>query len=288
MRYSGASSLILRPRPAGRASRVILLAGAIALLAACGGAPSAALRAPRRAAQPSLPVAGPRSPEHFAKGATFWPVSEVAVLSDDRTLVAVTTWGCDEPPRLDATELAGAVVLVLVRPPPTRRPCAAGLTAGPVHTRLGSPLGGRKLLRRTSLTAIPVVYQSRLAAISVLPPGYRFDGLVPGSGFSRQVRGDRDYSTRTFSARDDAPLTVSEATGTTIPSVPAGWAVTATTKIGGQRAACRAETFDGAVDARSVAWSAGGRVFIVTSQQDLDTDHVPSQAQLLAVARGVH
>jgi hypothetical protein len=266
---------------------VILVLTAVALLAACASGPSSVPRAAGHA--PSRPgAAGPPPAEHFAAGTTFWPVSQVAVLSDDRTLVAETTWGCGGPPRLVAAEMTHAVVLVLAQPPPPPGPCAAVLLSGPVRNRLTTPLGDRRLLRRTSLTAIAAVYQSKLASVSVLPPGYRFDGLVPGSGFSSRAQGDRDFSTRTFTLKGGAPVTISEATGTAIPRMPYSWLVTATVDVSGHQAVCRAETFDGAVDTRSIAWSAGGRVFVVVSQQGLVSDHVPSQAQLLATARGVH
>ena len=291
MAGSSGPSLERGQLPGGRAGRMILLAGAIALLAACGPAPSSAPGASAPAKRPASPagsVAAEPAPQHFPAGTTLVPVSAIAVLSDDRTLVAVTFSGCGGPPRLVTTELPGSVVLVVAEPPPPAGAvCATVLRIGPVRTRLTSPLGSRSLLRRTSLTRIPAVYQDSLAAVGVLPPGYRLTGLVPGSGFSAMTRGDQDYSTRTYSARRSAPVTISEATGTVLPDGPNGWAVTTLADVGGHRAVCRAGVLDGRVYARSVAWRAGGRVFVVASAEGLAGQRIPSQAQLLAMARSV-
>jgi hypothetical protein len=256
----------------------LILVTVSVMLAACGAA--------------HAPAPGPRgkaAPARFAPGTALLPVSEVAVLSDDRTLVAEAVWGCGGPPRLVAAPLARTVVLVLAQPPPKGVICAADLVFGPVHTTLAAPLRGRTLVQRRSLAPIPTVYQSGLAAVSALPPGYRFAALVPGSTLPGFGPGDRLASTRTFTAAqgDRAPVLVCEARGTALPAGPSGWPVLAALNVHDDRAIYRAEASGGTVDARMIAWAAGQRVFAVVSRQDQAGQHVPSEAQLLAVARGV-
>lgn len=254
-----------RPARARQARHLIMAAASVMLLAACQ-APAA---------------------RDFLGG-----IQEAAVLGNDRTLVTDALSGCGHSPHLVATPHAQTVVLAIADPLPGVPQCP-GQQDGTVETTLAAPLRGRTLVQAATLAPILTVYQARLAAVSVLPPGYRFDSLAPaeeggdpGPGWQKGELA----ATQIFTpARGDgAPVTVCQATGTGPPGCATifGPAI-ATLDVRHHQAVYQADAGTAAGDGRSIRWSASGQVFVVLSWVTHDGQHLPSQAQLLAVARSL-
>ena len=267
-----------------------ILAAVPVVLAACAGPP----RRPAGAGPATPPgrsaVTAP--PLRLAPGTRFLPVSEVAVLSNDRTLVAEASWGCSGPPRLVATPLTRSVLLALAQPPvPRGAICSTVLAFGPVRTTLPWPLGQRRLVQRATLAPVPVVYQSRLPPVAVLPPGYHLSALVPGAQFAGPGTGARLPSTRTYVAARGglAPILVCQAAGPGNPAGagPGGWPVRAVLSVHGNRAVYRAGGTGSGTYARMITWRAGGQLITVASLQTASGQTVPAEGELLATARGI-
>jgi len=216
------------------------------------------------------------------------------VLSNDRTLVAYAESGCGHSPHLVATPQTRTVVLAIADPVP-------GVPACPdrqfvtVETTLSAPLDGRRLVLDGILAPVLTVYQARMAPVSVLPPGYRFESIFPaidgGDPAPGWTPGDL-VATQVYTPAhgDDAPVSVCEATKNGSPvcytalGFPPGQGETiATLNVRGCQAAYQAED-----TGRSLSWTApGGHIFVVTSWIRSSGQHLLSEAQLLAVARGV-
>jgi hypothetical protein len=268
-----------------RFARLVNLARPIVPALARGGRPRQARHLITAAASVALLVACQTPSATYSLR-----IDEAAVLSNDRTLVADAFFGCGNAPHLVATPHAGTVVLAIAEPPqcPEQQ-------VRPVETTLAAPLRGRALVQAGTMAPIPTVFQARLASVSVLPRGYRFDGLVPSYDSGDPAPGWQKgelAATQIFTPGDGngATVTVCQATATGPPGcAKAAWPVIATLDVQGHKAVYQAETDAGtAVGAESsIKWSAGGRVFVVLSWVAHNGQHLCSQAQMLAIARGV-
>jgi hypothetical protein len=173
---------------------------------------------------------------------------------------------------------------------------AAMIQYGFISVTLPSPLGTRRLVAAESGREIPYLDGKRLAEITWLPAGYRFEGDSIPMLQPRPVEDPEglDWS-RTYVPTDPSPegpleLVVTQMSG----PVPAGWGsdapVVAHAEVGGQPAVIRERTESGTgrVRQRAVCWSTPAFSYCVTSWLVHGTGHdVLFRDTLLRIAEGM-
>ncbi|MGP8159912.1 MAG: hypothetical protein ACLQGJ_01635 [Candidatus Dormibacteria bacterium] len=269
----------------GRASAIVravgvdvIVAAVAATLAACGGGPQL-----------------DRGASHLDGGASqLYTITQAVVRSDDRTVLVPTEWdACSgQGPHLEAAELADQVTLTLIGPVGDEGPsCPGPAVFGQAQTVLGSPVGQRTLIDKSTGSGIPTVFEDQLPPVTVLPAGYSYSGIVPRNE-AGAIAGGPPSVTRTYSSSEKslAPLWISQFPGTSATQAEASWDPGATTSVHGQPAIVQYEPASSPAPdpvSRWVIWAEDGWILIVDSPSQSPEQLPLSEAQVLTVAQGI-
>jgi len=251
------------------------------------------------AASPALtalaPPAQSATASPLSSGTTLDPIAQVVVDNDDRTLLVPTSWdGCEKkPPDLEATQSSAEVTLALIESTAGAGPSCPGPPAlGQAQTVLSSSLAQRRLIDRSTGSAIPTVREDQLAPVTDLPSGYSYSGIVPRIEVGTNAATTPVGATRTYSSTDKSapPLWIIQFPGESAIEAEVSWDPEAASSVHGQPAILQSEPVapqSASPVARWVAWAEDGWVFVVDSPAQGPQRTPLSNAQLLAVAEGL-
>lgn len=244
------------------------------------------------ALRPGAGSPGPVTAPPMPAGSNLDAIHEAVVLSDDRTVVVDTSWGSNlERPWLVIAGQESQVSLALVEPPALPGPNDLVGYGGTAQATLVSPLGGRPLIDQSTGQPIPTVHQAAMAEVTALPPGYRLDGIEPGTMIGLVNDQPLTGAVRTYTAPkgDGAPLEVTQ-----FPSISTSEGATylgaqVTIEVRGSPGIYQTDVdpTTGASVASSLSWSEDGWVFVLSSLPDWGYQHPLSETGLVSVAAGV-
>jgi hypothetical protein len=219
-------------------------------------------------------------------------IDEAVVLSDDRSVVVDIGWGSNfERPWLVIADQASQVTLALVEPPALSGVSDLVGYGGRAQATLVSSLGNRPLIDQSRGQPIPTVHEAAMAEVTVLPPGYRFDRIEPGTMIGLVNGQPIAAGVRTYADTQDvgAPLSVTQFPSTSVSDGATHLGAEVVVDVGGAPGIFQTQVdpTTGASVASSLSWSVDGWVFVLASFPELGDQQPLGEGELLAVADGL-
>jgi hypothetical protein len=138
---------------------------------------------------------------------------------------------------------------------------------------------------------IPTVHEAAMSEVTVLPPGYRFDGIEPGTkiGLLNDQPIAAGVRTYTDPEGDGAPLSVTQFPGTSASGGATDLGAEVVVDVGGSPGISQTQVdpTTGVSVASSLSWSEDGWVFVLSSLPDMSYQKPLGEADLVGVAAGM-
>ncbi len=235
--------------------------------------------------------AGPVTPPPAPSDSTLDPIGGAVVLDNDRTVVVDSAWG-DNPhrPWLVMTTQSSQVTLAVVQPPMPPGPGNLVGYWGPLEGTVDAPVGARPLVNASTGQPVPTVHEQAMARVTVLPTGYRFSAIAPGTMIGLVNGEPAAAGVRIYLDAEGggAPLQVAQFAGTAAAEGVTYLGPEQPAEVDGSAAIFQAQENAGTALVTSLSWSEDGWVFVLSSWPSSGGQLPLGEGELVTVADGMH